>query len=123
MYTSNSNAERACAWAHPVLVLRVLQMVRLLPRPAHAQVSAIVVFSVLAAHGKTHDVSVFNGEDAPLNYSIGVGAFSFVMAVIFAVIFAVDQVRTCCMSVRNRVVFKQTGCAAHTRAHRRRGAG
>ena len=56
------------------------------------QVSSIVVFGTLASHGTFGGVSVYNGEDPPLHFAMGIGIFSFVVVLLLAGLFAVDQV-------------------------------
>lgn len=43
----------------------------------------MIVFGVLSANGKIKSTSVYHGDDAPLDYTIGIGVFAFLTALVF----------------------------------------
>lgn len=65
-----------------------------------AQLFAIIVFGVLADNGKVDGYSVYDGKDAPLHFTIGIGVSAFIIALLLLSLLIANEVSSALVSVQ-----------------------
>lgn len=86
---------------NPAVVLRALEIL-----------FSIIVFGALADKGTLYGMSVYNGDKAPLDFAIGIGVFSFVVALLLFGVMIYNQMTTSLMHLRKKLLIVDIGLSA-----------